>query len=254
MNITKEEIIKNYTLIAEYHRKFLEKYKVKLPKLYLKSKFSINALVLAYLSHGYPKQRIVTKTELTNFIKTYYPEVNDVQQARHLAAQSGFYIISGTRNDITQIKINNGEYMLFTLEECYPDYLNTFNKRAIVYDGDYWENLKSDFDNRCATCGSEDGKQHLRYKNTITELQKGHLDPSESLIPGNIIPQCSKCNQADRNKWIYDLKGRVVAVNDPLVIKKSKKEIKLKMYEILKVDLKKWVLIVLLKKSMERNL
>jgi hypothetical protein len=28
----------------------------------------------------------------------------------------------------------------------------------------------------------------------------------------------------------------------------------LKMYEILKVDLKKWVLIVLLKKSMERNL
>jgi hypothetical protein len=28
----------------------------------------------------------------------------------------------------------------------------------------------------------------------------------------------------------------------------------LKMYEILKVDLKKWVLIVLLKKSMARNL
>jgi hypothetical protein len=28
----------------------------------------------------------------------------------------------------------------------------------------------------------------------------------------------------------------------------------LKMYEILKVDLKKWVLIILLKKSMARNL
>jgi len=239
MQLTEEDIIINYNLVVDYHEKYLKKYKVKLPKLYINNNFTINALVLAYLSHNYPNHGVVTKTELTNFVKVYYPDNNDVQQARHLAAQSGFYIISGTRNDIAEKTLNAGEYKLVTLEECYPDYKNTYSKRSAVDNDDYWGAIKNDFDNRCATCGSEDGKEHLRYKNTITKLQKGHIDPSESLLPGNIIPQCSKCNQADRNKWIYDIKGRVVAVNDPNVIKKSKKETKIKVYEILKRELKK---------------
>ena len=38
------------------------------------------------------------------------------------------------------------------------------------------------------------------------------MDPSKPLEPGNIIPQCEKCNRADRNYWIYDEKGRVVGI------------------------------------------
>ena len=44
----------------------------------------------------------VSKQELTDFIRQFYPETNDVQQARHLSKQKGYNIISGTRGDINE--------------------------------------------------------------------------------------------------------------------------------------------------------
>jgi len=59
------------------------------------------------------------------------------------------------------------------------------------------------------------------------------------LEEGNIIPQCEKCNRADRNYWIYDKKGRVVAIANEKVIDKCSKEIQLKIYERLKKKFEK---------------
>lgn len=61
----------------------------------------------------------------------------------------------------------------------------------------------------------------LRYPGVMTRLQKGHMNPHKPLEPGNIIPQCDACNRADRGKWVYDERGRVVGVAEAKVIIQS---------------------------------
>lgn len=91
----KNEIEKKYNEILTAYKNNLEKYNVKMPKLYLKDKYTINGLVLIYL---YAKiGKIVSKQELTDYLRTMGFDINDVQQDRHLAQQYGWYILSGTR-------------------------------------------------------------------------------------------------------------------------------------------------------------
>ena len=59
------------------------------------------------------------------------------------------------------------------------------------------------------------------------------MDPNKPLVPGNIIPQCEKCNRADRNNWVYDERGRVIKLANPDVIKRSDKEVRWRVYKIL---------------------
>lgn len=59
------------------------------------------------------------------------------------------------------------------------------------------------------------------------------MNPNKPLINGNIIPQCQKCNRGDRNRWVYDDKGRVIKIANPCVIKNCDKEIRKAIYGIL---------------------
>ncbi len=234
-NLTREQIIGQYALIKEYHEKFLEKAGVKLPDLYSGgSNFSKNALVLVYLSMGYPKTRLISKLELTNFVREFYPDTNDVQQARHLGAQGGWWIVAGGRDDLT-LAVKKGDYKLHTLEQPYPSFKNEHR----VKDTDNWEEIKIKYGHRCATCGSQEGEPHLRWTATKTRLQQGHMDPNRPLGPGNIIPQCEKCNRADRNRWVYDDKGRVIKLADPMFVKNFDPDVRSKIYEILKEEFEK---------------
>lgn len=233
--LSDKEIEKIYSMISDYHKKYLEKYGVKLPKLKdKKGNYTKDALVLVYLSQDYPETKKVSKKELTEFVRQYYPDVADVQQARHLGAQKGWYIVSGTRGNGTE-KLERGEYQLISLEKPYPGFKR---HRIEKIDPEYWENLKKQYGNKCATCGSEEGKPHLHWPNTITKLQKAHMDPNKPLKPGNIIPQCEKCNRADRNNWVYDEKGRVIKIANPLVIKRCDKKIRWEVYKILYKEFK----------------
>ena len=55
MRLAEEEIEKQYGIVRDYHAKFLKKFGVVLPGLYANNgKFTKDALVLAYLSFGYP--------------------------------------------------------------------------------------------------------------------------------------------------------------------------------------------------------
>jgi hypothetical protein len=93
---------------------------VQLPKLWANdshTNFTKDAIVLAALSRGYPHCHIVSKEELTHIIREFYPNVNDVQQARHLGRQKGWYIESGTRGDIVSKELRPGEYRLKTLKQ-----------------------------------------------------------------------------------------------------------------------------------------
>ena len=114
------------------------------------------------------------------------------------------------------------------MEKPYP----AFKGHRIEETGE-WENLKKQYGYRCVTCGSEEGKPNIHWSNTITRLQKAHKDPNKPLVAGNIIPQCEKCNRASRNNWVYDERGRVIKLANPNVIKRSDKEVRWKVYEIL---------------------
>jgi len=235
IKLNKEQIVKQYDLLSGFYKKFLTKYGVAFPKLYGKSgEYTKDALVLVYLSLGYPRTKEVTKVELTNFIRQYYPDVPDVQQARHLGAQSGWWIVAGGRDNIV-LKVKRGSYQLHTLEQPYPD----FKKGHRITNIKGWEELKKSYHNRCATCGSEEGEPHLHWSGTKTVLQKSHMDPNKPLKAGNIIPQCQKCNRADRNRWVYDSKGRVIKLADANFVRNFDKDVKKKIYFILSKEFSK---------------
>ncbi len=224
-----EDIKKQYAFIKDFHKKYLEKVGVKMPKLYDENeKFTKNALVLVYLSINYPKTRVITKTEITNFIREFDPNVNDVQQPRHLGAQDGWWIVAGGRDNIV-LNTPRGSYQLYSLEESYPG----FKKGHRIINTENWDEIKASYGYRCATCGSKEGNPHFHWSGTKTKLQKAHKDPNKPLVAGNIIPQCQKCNRADRNRWVYDNKGRVIKLAQPSFVKNFDKEVRWEIYKIL---------------------
>ncbi|MCX8070656.1 MAG: hypothetical protein N2738_09160 [Thermodesulfovibrionales bacterium] len=225
--LSDDEIQNIYKMICRYYEKYLKSKGVKLPTLKNSKGYTKDALVLVYLAQDYPNTQKISKEELTQFIRQYYPNTNDVQQARHLGAQKGWFIAAGGR-DNKDVQLDRGEYQLISLENPYP----AFNEHRIQQTED-WQKIKSQYSNRCATCGSEEGKSHLHWPNTITRLQKAHMDPTKPLVTGNIIPQCEKCNRADRNNWVYDERGRVVKLANPNIIKKSDERVRFEVYKIL---------------------
>jgi hypothetical protein len=233
MEIKDEEIERLYFEIENEWKNHLRNEGVKFPRLRTGQSFTKDALVLVYLYKNIGK--IITKTELTSFIQKYFPDTNDVQQARHLAAQKGWFILSGTRGDVEAKKRNvqSGEYMLVSLKKCYPNF--TQQRRFYGLNGnDGWEEIKKRYGYRCATCGSKEGEKNFHYPGSITKLQKGHMDPEKPLELDNIIPQCEKCNRPDRNYFIYNAKGRVIKISDPKFILKSSLNVQKQMYELLK--------------------
>lgn len=209
--MNKKEIIEIYKVISAMYEKYLKKYGVKPINLYDKNNnYTKDALTLIYLAKDYPNTKAISKQELTDFIRQFYPETNDVQQARHLSKQKGYNIISGTRGDINE-KIPAGYYKLIDLQNPYKSY--KVNRRKGIQ-SESFEELKKEYNYRCATCGSREGELHYIRKNEITKLQAGHINPSKPLELGNIIPQCQVCNRPDRDRWIYDKTGRVIEIAD----------------------------------------
>jgi hypothetical protein len=220
----------NYIELEKIHKaNKLESIGIKLPKLRNSDgTFTKDALCLVLLFSKF--QKPVSKEELTRFIKLFYPSVNDVQQARHLGAQKGWYILSGTRGDRLG-NLKSGEYLLHSVSEPYPDY--KIGRRLSTLNVESWEELKKSYNNRCATCGSEEGKRHLINSETITQLQQGHMNPQRPLDLQNTIPQCDWCNRAYRSYFCFDNKGRISSINDPNFVLKSTDEIQFKIFEIL---------------------
>lgn len=221
--LTDEEIEGMWEIIQRYYKNHLESQGVK-PVLLRdqRGNYTKDALVLVYLAQGYPNTRWVTKEELTEFVRQYYPKVPDVQQARHLGPQKGYYIISTRRGNnvgtLPQEIEGKSAYKLHSLQVVHPNYLP---KRRSKNTRKAFENIKKRYNYRCATCGSEEGKPNLRYPNSTTQLQQGHRNPHKPLKSDNVIPQCQFCNRPDRNNWIYDKRGRVVGVANIKVVQSS---------------------------------
>lgn len=247
-NLTDQEIIDSYNQISSFWENNLKQFNVKLPSLTKDKKspvFTDSSLVLVLLAQNYPNTFIFNKFEITTFLNNYRKRINaatinDSQMQRHLAAQMGWYIASGTRGDKIPgpIQLGKGEYKLLSLATPFPNF--TYLSRAVDLKEDEWEQIKASYDYRCATCGSKEGQLSYRWPTVITKLEKGHMNPRESLSLTNTIPQCVSCNQADRNRWIYDKKGRVIGIaNADAINKNTPIEVQKEIYEILKKKFEK---------------
>lgn len=204
---------KTYKMLEDNHEKYLKEHDVKLPRLLINKEYTKNALVLCYLANYYGTD--VSKKDITAFVRQFYPTATDIQQGRHLATQSGWNILSGTRGNKN---VKTGHYKLVCLKTPYQDY------------SPKGYNLVDWNDNRCFTCGSIAGEESLHYKGCFVKIEMGHMDPSKD----ELIPQCQFCNRAYKNNWEFDDKGRVKALHNPEKIKASKESVQKAIYEILK--------------------
>lgn len=222
-----------YRMLAKCHRDHLDSQGVKLPALEARGGYTKDALVLVYLAKDWPNTRPVSKSELTRFVRLHYPAVNDVQQARHLGAQSGWWILAGGRDNIVR-NLKRGWYQLHSLESPYPGFIAGRHGAKGGFDA-----LKAKYQRRCATCGSMEGRPHRYWPGTKTVLQRAHMDPAKPAKSGNVIPQCQKCNRADTNKWVYDRRGRVIAAASCRAVRKSSPRVQREILDWLRGRLKR---------------
>jgi len=195
IQMTIEEINSVYQELVNLHKEHLEKMGIVMPKLISKknNKFVIDALTLVYLYRH--RDRLVSKRELTIFIRNFYPEVNDVQQARHLSTQKGWNIS----------KSGNKKNCNYQADDFTVPHLNwSLGRRDCNID---WDGLKKTYNYRCICCGSKEGEPHFKFPSDITRLEKGHMDPSKPLTIDNTIPQCYHCNSVYQNRFIFDERG-----------------------------------------------
>ena len=161
---------------------------------------SKNSFTLCYLFERMGE--VVSKEELTDFIRLYWPNTSDVQQARHLGRQNGFYIQGQASG------IGSGNYKLVTLEEPHPSYVKD---KTVGVSAASFEELKKVYDYKCASCGNEEGKADRYNPDIIVKLEKGHMDPRKSL-ENNCIPQCRECNGIYKDKYVFNQQGRIIEV------------------------------------------
>lgn len=212
MELHEYELDGLYSEIELLHSEHLERYGINLPKLRHGGNFTVRGIVLCFLFKyaGIP----VSKSTLTEIVRQWHPDINDVQEARHLARQKGFNILSGTRGDIwnTGISLKKSEYCLVNLTEPYPGFSGKTGHRS-ARGGKTFEAIKENYNNRCATCGSLEGERNFLNDSITTELQEAHMNPNLRLTEENTIPQCSECNRAYRDWFIFDGNGRVTNIN-----------------------------------------
>ena len=200
------ELADLYTEVKNLWKIHLQKAGVKLPRLDIGN--PTNRIITLLLLYKYQGQS-VSKAEITQIVRKFNPNADDVQDGRHLGPQAGFNIASGRRGDNSGLK--SGEYRLENLTDVYAE----FNKKRRNFESaTAWDELLQVFDYRCATCGSKEGKRHLINTSiSRTVLHQGHMDPRKPLTIDNLIPQCENCNQAYQDKFVFDKNGRVRDIN-----------------------------------------
>ena len=132
--------------------------------------------------------------------KQYKLTGTDPLQVRHLSTQDGWNIIK------------QGKYMhcLLDVNSTCPSFI--CEKRKILINEETWINLKKFYEYMCVNCGSKENEPQRWDKNNITNLQKGHMDPTKSLTEDNCIPQCQFCNRRYKDKAIFDKRGQVITI------------------------------------------
>lgn len=170
---------------------------VRLPK---QNSQKAETLLYLYLNMG----KIIKKEQAEKHV---FGKLNlqpkDLQSLRHLGKQDGFNILQGGQ-EYKGKTLQRGEYVLVDFERTNPFW--SFSRRD---DSDLdWSDVKKKYQHACATCGAKENNKH-RHTGQVVILEKGHMDPSQPMDNGNIIPQCKDCNKVAKSDLIFDRFGRV---------------------------------------------
>lgn len=201
IEIEEPEIQILYDQCKALHEKHLKTSGIKFPELKNGNGFISKALqiVALYKYQG----SLIHKDTIAQWIKKYIPEIGNDVQVRHLSSQNGF----NTLNSLEKIpgsnqKVPSGCHVLLDLKNVSPNYQP--NKRIKTLTDSEWEIIKDHNDNKCVSCGAKEGEAHPKFPNKITQLQKGHKDPTKPVDKKNVIPQCQVCNQQSKDIFVFD--------------------------------------------------
>lgn len=194
-----------YKKLNDEHNTNLSQYGVKFP-----GKGSAKALWLIYLRKY--QGNMVHKDTISAFIQSVNPGAGKDQQVRHLASDGWYVLNKGDKLPGREDVVSSGYHVLVTTENPKPSFLFKALKRAGRISAKNFEQIKATYNNRCATCGSQEGKPHFLEPNKRTEIHQGHMNPHKSLTLDNSIPQCQVCNLVYQDDYVFDHKGRVIAI------------------------------------------
>jgi len=168
--------------------KNLKQLEVKLPK---KETVSRDVLEFLYKNEGVwcSKADIISAIDYKG---------NDLQAPRHLPSQ-GWNIEQD----------HKGNYRLINITQTNPNWKP--NKRSSNINFESWESIKQSYNNKCASCGSEENKPH-NHTGKLVKLEKGHKNPEKGLSLNNIIPQCNYCNKRFKDIYKFDNYGIPVEI------------------------------------------
>lgn len=221
-----EEIDSWYAKIEEYHKTYLQEYGIQMP-----GRKSSSALWLVFLAKHQGK--LVHKDTISAFVNTVDPKSGKDQQVRHLGGKGWYILNKGDKIPGEEKTIPSGYHVLLSLESPKPSFLHKALKRAGRISAQNFDQLKVVYGSRCATCGSPEGKPHLLEPNKRTVLHQGHMDPHKALTLENTIPQCELCNQTYKEDYVFDNKGRVIAIASAGPVLRASKEVKEEVKKLL---------------------
>ncbi len=194
---TPSELQKAWEDIQRLHTQYLAVHEVIIPKVDDYAAHN-RSLQLAVLWHY--RDREVHKDEVSAIAQRDRPGAATDQQIRHL------------KRDGWDIGPKPGRHKLNPFRPS-QEFVNENARKRMRLGAEDFESVKQAFGGRCATCGATEGEPDPRYGSNVVRLQRGHRDPHEAGDdPENIIPQCQFCNQAYRNDFVFDEKGRATAV------------------------------------------
>lgn len=231
-----EEIYSIYDEINKVYIMHLKKYGVKIyKKLPLEENSKALALIFLYKYRG----KLVHKDTITSFIETIKKDAGKDTQARHLGRE-GWYILN--RSEVIPgtngFKVPTGYHYFYDTSIPKPSFnlekLKTLNRK----EAQSFEELVIIYDNKCATCGAQEGKPHLKFKEKTVTLQKGHMNPNKSLTLENVIPQCDICNGTYQDNFEFDNNGYIKKINNPNFVLRSEDNVKKKIFDLLKNEYK----------------
>lgn len=176
---------------------------------------------------------LVHKDMVSEFVRKYIPNSAFDQQVRHLGSQYLWYVLNkGAKIPNVNEKVPSGYNYLFSIEVANPIAVSLALKRTGRLGARNFSELKLAYGNKCATCGIEEGKKDNRNEEMVV-LQQGHMNPRKQLTLDNTIPQCQYCNQTYKDHFQFNEYGRVIAVNNPLILLKSPKDVQDEMIMVL---------------------
>lgn len=221
-----EDIESLYKLLKTEYETNLAEYGVKFPP-----RNTAKALWLIYLRKYLGK--LVHKDTISSFVESVNSKLGKDQQVRHLAADGWYVLNRGDKFPGEQTIVPSGYHILITTESPKPTFLFKSLKRAGRLGAKNFGQLKAVYGFRCATCGSQEGKPHLLERDKRTELHQGHMNPHKPPTLENSIPQCQVCNAIYQDDFVFDSKGRAIAVASPRPVLRADKEVREQVKKLL---------------------